>query len=53
METLGQGTFGVVKKVEKKKEFTGEVGYFAMKVFKKSVLKRKREFYMDKDGSKL
>ena len=47
-EFLGQGAFGKVKlairKTDEKEEF------FALKIFKKSQLRRKREYYKDSRG---
>jgi hypothetical protein len=48
--SLGEGAFGKVKKVIKKINDTQEKE-FAIKILKKSVLKRKKEFYKDEEGS--
>ena len=48
MGNLGEGSFGKVKLATKVD--TGEK--YAIKTFRKSVLRRKREAYRDVDGSK-
>ena len=45
LDFLGQGQFGKVKLAQK------DGKKYAIKIFKKSKLKRKKEFSKDKDGS--
>jgi serine/threonine protein kinase len=46
IKTLGKGSFGKVKLVER--EIMGYKEMFAIKIFKKSFLKKRKEFYKDK-----
>ena len=49
LNTLGEGSFGKVKLC--KKTLMDREKKFAVKVFKKSTLRRKREMIRGKDGS--
>ena len=50
LELLGQGSFGKVKRAIKR---VGNVEYqYAIKILKKSHLKRKKEWVTDEDGNK-
>jgi hypothetical protein len=46
MDFLGKGEFGLVRLCMKKSDEKEEK--YAVKIFKKSILKRKREFYINK-----
>lgn len=49
MKTLGKGAFGKVKLA--RKDILDRSEKFALKVFKKTALKKKREFFRDERGS--
>jgi [calcium/calmodulin-dependent protein kinase] kinase len=48
MQNLGQGSYGKVKLALK--SFDGINSRFALKILKKSFLKKKREYYKDPTG---
>ena len=49
-KTLGSGSFAKVKLA--RSSFLGKEQPFAVKIFKKAILRKQKEFYKDADGSK-
>ncbi len=50
-QTLGSGSFAKVKLA--RSPFLGKDQLFALKIFKKAILRKQKEFYKDADGSNI